>query len=174
MLASVCVGAGIAFVYDCLRIFRRVIVHGSFWISMEDLFYWIFVSAVVFTLLYYENNGAFRWFAILGAAAGMAVYRWIWGRFWVEYMSRFWLWVKKLCCRGLAWLFIPWRRLGNFTQKQAASGMRRLERGSRYLKKRLTLQLRLIKIELGKGHSRKTGGKVHGQKKNCYQKEKTE
>ena len=60
LLLSVCMGVVIALFYDCLRIWRRVVVHGSFWTAMEDLVYWIIVSVMVFGMLYYENNGTFR------------------------------------------------------------------------------------------------------------------
>ena len=70
-LSSVLLGIAIAFVYDCLRVFRRVVVHGTVMISLEDLFYWVFVSFRFFYLLYAENDGTVRWFAIAGAFLGM-------------------------------------------------------------------------------------------------------
>ena len=60
LLYSVLLGIGITFVYDCLRICRRVVAHGVFWVSLEDMVYWIFVSCCVFYLLYCENNGGAR------------------------------------------------------------------------------------------------------------------
>ena len=40
-------GIFITFVYDILRIFRRVLPHNSFWVSVEDLCFWIYCSAEV-------------------------------------------------------------------------------------------------------------------------------
>ena len=62
VLAQLCAAGGSPspFVYDCLRVFRRVVVHGTVMISLEDLFYWVFVSFRFFYLLYSENDGTVR------------------------------------------------------------------------------------------------------------------
>ena len=174
LLASVCLGAGIAFVYDCLRIFRRVAAHGIFWVSVEDLAYWAFVSISIFCLLYYENNGAFRWFSILGAGGGMAVYKALLGRFLVEYLSRFLLWAKRLWRRFWTWALTPWRMVRRFLGRRAHAGARRAKSTGRLLKKRLTVQARLIKIELRTLYRKADRERKNGQKKNRHQKEKTE
>ena len=71
-LDCVLLGIAMALVYDCLRVFRRVVPHAGFWISLEDLLYWAFVSFRFFGLLYSENNGSLRWFSVAGAFLGMA------------------------------------------------------------------------------------------------------
>lgn len=68
-------GVFITFVYDWLRILRRVIPHKGFFVSLEDLLFWAFCAGEVFLLLYRESNGNLRWFAVLGALAGMLVYK---------------------------------------------------------------------------------------------------
>ena len=75
LLRSMLLGVMITFLYDVIRIFRRVVRHGAFFVSLEDLFYWIFVSVSIFYLLYRENNGILRWFVVMGAAAGMFLYK---------------------------------------------------------------------------------------------------
>ena len=87
LLYSVLLGIGITFVYDCLRICRRVVAHGVFWVSLEDMVYWIFVSCCVFYLLYCENNGVLRWFAVMGTALGMFLFKKTLSPFWVRYAS---------------------------------------------------------------------------------------
>lgn len=71
--AFVC-GAVITLVYDVLRIFRRVFSHGNFWIGAEDFFFWIWTSFWIFSVLYRENDGAFRLYTILAMVLGMIVY----------------------------------------------------------------------------------------------------
>ena len=73
-LDCVLLGIAMALVYDCLRVFRRVVPHAGFWISLEDLLYWAFVSFRFFGLLYSENNGSLRWFSVAGAFLGMALF----------------------------------------------------------------------------------------------------
>lgn len=71
---SILVGAALFLLYDFLRIFRRIIPHGSLWISVEDLIYWLIYTGVVFVMLYRENDGMVRGFAIGGLAFGMLLY----------------------------------------------------------------------------------------------------
>ena len=37
--SSVLVGMGLFFLYDILRIFRRILPHGNIWIGVEDFLY---------------------------------------------------------------------------------------------------------------------------------------
>ena len=41
LLHSVLLGIIITFVYDNIRVVRRVVPHKSFFVSVEDLFFWI-------------------------------------------------------------------------------------------------------------------------------------
>lgn len=67
-------GAVITIVYDVLRIFRRVISHGNFWIGAEDFIFWIWTSLWVFSVLYRKNDGNLRMYTILAMMCGMIVY----------------------------------------------------------------------------------------------------
>ena len=75
LLHSFLLGAVITFVYDNIRVLRRVIRHNVFFVSLEDLVFWIAVAISIFLLHHRENNGIFRWFSILGALVGMLLYR---------------------------------------------------------------------------------------------------
>lgn len=78
---SILVGAALFLLYDFLRIFRRVIPHGSFWIGVEDILYWLIYTGVVFVMLYRENDGMVRGFAIGGLVFGMLLYFFLLSRF---------------------------------------------------------------------------------------------
>ena len=67
-------GAVITVVYDLIRIFRRVIAHGNFWIGVEDFLFWIWTSLWIFSVLYRENDGSFRMYTILAMVLGMIFY----------------------------------------------------------------------------------------------------
>lgn len=71
---SVMLGIYVAVIYDIIRIFRRIVHHNRFFLSLEDILYWIFCAWEVFYLLYEENSGVLRWFTILGIALGMFLY----------------------------------------------------------------------------------------------------
>ena len=53
---SFVLGILLVLVYDCLRIFRRLVRHGTVWISLEDLGYWVFTAFVIFAMLYQKND----------------------------------------------------------------------------------------------------------------------
>lgn len=87
LLHAFLMGIYITLVYDGLRILRRVISHRAWVVSLEDLIFWIFCAAQVFGLLYREGNGSLRWFAVLGAGAGMFLYRKTLSPLLVKYLS---------------------------------------------------------------------------------------
>lgn len=71
---AVVYGAAITFVYDLIRIFRRIIAHGNFWIGVEDFFFWIWTSLWSFSVLYRENDGNLRMYTIGSMVLGMILY----------------------------------------------------------------------------------------------------
>ena len=89
-----CSGALITFVYDLLRIFRRMIPHGNFWIGVEDFVFWIWTSFWIFSVLYRENDGSLRLYTILAMVLGMIVYHQVIGepivKFTGKILKKFW------------------------------------------------------------------------------------
>ena len=78
---SILIGGALFLFYDSLRIFRRVVPHGNFWIGVEDFLYWLCCTAVVFVMLYQENDGMVRGFSIGGIVFGMLLYYLLLSRF---------------------------------------------------------------------------------------------
>ncbi len=74
-LASLATGAGLMMVYDLLRLFRMICPHSRAGVGAEDLCYGIYCGFVTFGLLYEQNNGALRAYAIAGTVIGMAAYQ---------------------------------------------------------------------------------------------------
>ena len=67
-------GIWILMLYDLLRILRRVVPHGVFMVALEDVLYWAGTALLIFQLLYRENDGALRGYALFAVAAGMFLY----------------------------------------------------------------------------------------------------
>lgn len=67
-------GVLILILYDLLRIFRRVVPHGIYAIALEDVLYWTGTALLIFQLLYRENDGAVRGYALFAVAVGMLFY----------------------------------------------------------------------------------------------------
>lgn len=67
-------GAAMMTAYDVIRIFRRLIPHGTAAVAVEDILYWLFCGVNIFRMLYVENSGAIRGFAIAAVVLGMLLY----------------------------------------------------------------------------------------------------
>ncbi len=161
LLQALYMGVLITFVYDILRIFRRVVPHGIFLVSLEDICFWFYCAARVFLLMYHESNGTLRWFAVLGAMAGMLLYRRLVSPYFVKYVS---LLLQKTChvlvktasffLRPLVRLFRRIReraaryatRLAVKRMKKRELARRRREDGSG--KKKLTFFRKMFKMNL--------------------------
>ena len=109
---SILAGAGLACLYDILRIFRRVAAHGNLWIGLEDFIYWVICTGVVFVMLYRENDGMARGYAFGGVMLGMLLYHLLLSRFLVGIhvfvIQKILGAVKKIA----GWLFGPFVRIG--------------------------------------------------------------
>lgn len=87
-LKVIVLGAACGFLYDILRIFRRVRTRGYVLTGIEDLLYWMVSAVIMFIFIYKKNGGTVRAYIILGMAAGMLLYEIVLGRFIVKYLSR--------------------------------------------------------------------------------------
>lgn len=67
-------GAGLGAAYDALWLIRRTILRGRATCALLDLLFGVICAAgVIFSALCLRAD-AFRWYTLLGAAAGMALY----------------------------------------------------------------------------------------------------
>ena len=87
VVTAVVSGILITFVYDLLRIFRRIFSHGKFWIGVEDFIFWIWTTLWIFSVLYRENDGSIRMYTILAMAGGMMLYHTTLSEFFVRIFS---------------------------------------------------------------------------------------
>ena len=94
-------GIAMLFVYDLLRIFRRVAIHGTVWIAVEDMFFWVISAFVLFQFLYQKNDGKVRGFVILGMFLGMLLY----GKSFSSIVVHFGTFILKKICGGVRWIF---------------------------------------------------------------------
>lgn len=147
---SLLMGVVITFVYDFLLILRRVMIHHMFWISLEDFMFWMSCAIGVFYMLYEENNGILRWFAVLAAALGMLLYKRIIG---VRFVCIAASVIEKelhIICKILEILLRPFCRGG----KQAGKVLKYVHKKQlkifKYVKKQLTGLVKVLKITLSK------------------------
>lgn len=149
---SLFMGIFIVFLYDLLRIFRRVVPHAHFLISAEDLAFWVYCGAQVFLLMYRESNGTLRWFAVLGALTGMLAYKKTVSPLFVKYTSLLLCRTLSRAGRILAWLCRPFgfagRKAGGAFRKTGGRIRRRIKKICRSVKLRLTFLLKVFKMNL--------------------------
>lgn len=147
---AVLMGICITFVYDLLSVIRHVVPHNNIWVSVEDLLYWIFCSLFIFLMLYMENNGILRWFAIAGACLGMLFYKKTLGNFFVKIVSHFFLRILHLVEKMLLFLLRPLALAIKGVKRRAKKPAKWLKYGLRRIKKKLTAGKKLIKMILCK------------------------
>lgn len=152
LLHAFLMGIFITFVYDLLRIFRRVVPHAAFFVSLEDLVFWIYCGAEVFILMYHESNGSLRWFAVIGALAGMLLYKWLVSRLLVKYVSLILNKVLQVLGKIIKFIGRPFclagRKAGKAAHRAGGKMHRLLHRIKSGIKNRLTIFLKLLKMNL--------------------------
>mgnify|MGYP004666916867 FL=1 len=76
-----CIAAGFfcAFLYDLLRISRRIVRVNDFVINFEDILFLGAAAAILFYASYLKNSGEIRWHGFIGGAAGVFLYIFIIG-----------------------------------------------------------------------------------------------
>ena len=147
---SVLLGVFVAVIYDMIRIFRRVIKHNRFFISLEDILYWVFCAFEVFYLLYRESSGVLRWFSILGIAFGMFLYLISISRYVVGLVSKLINKLLYLIGRFLGIIFFPFKKAGQKIAGISKKTGRMTKKSGRFLKKKLTTSGKMLKMILCK------------------------
>lgn len=142
-LHSFLMGLIITFVYDWFLILRRLIRHNTLMISLEDLVFWIACALGVFYMLYRENNGILRWFTVLGAAVGMLTYKRIVSTLLVTAVSAV---IKRM----VDFLLRPIIFTGKKIREILAFIFQKLVKILKYVKKKLTIKVKLVKMMLCK------------------------
>lgn len=121
MLQALFLGLVLYFLYDCLRVFRRVVAHGKLSTGVEDFLYWMLNTYLIFKLLFKYNYGIIRWFVILGVACGMLVCKLTLGNWFVKYSSKC---IKKI--------FSPIKKV-IISIKKSGKDLQKMARNSRVL-----------------------------------------
>lgn len=152
LLYALIMGIFVTFVYDILRIMRRVFPHSGFMTSLEDLVFWVYCAAEVFLLMYQMSDGTLRWFAVLGAMVGIIVYKKLVSPWFVKYTSLALRKVVEILGRMLRFLFRPvralLRKIGQTMRRNAARVVHRRHKVKKVFKKKLTFLLKVLKMTM--------------------------
>ena len=149
-LHSILIGLVITFVYDWILILRKLVKHGTILVSIEDSVFWLACGIGVFYMLYRENNGVLRWFAVVGATFGMLFYK-------AAIKDRF-VYIMSTCIHKMMWFVFRVIQIMLKPLKYAFSGLRifvrfvqkKLKKSKEFVKKRLTVCIKMLKMVLCK------------------------
>jgi spore cortex biosynthesis protein YabQ len=128
-LATVGVGAAVGVFYDLFRVFRRTVPHKRWVVQLEDLFFWLVVTVLVFYYMLHKNYGEIRFFALLGMGLGVVLYFATVSRLIlkvcvsvVEYIKKVITAVVRILLLPirllLVWLVPPIKKAGKFIRKR--------------------------------------------------------
>ena len=76
-VAAFVAGAAIAFLYDLIRISRRIVPTGTSAVGIEDILFFTAAAVILFYAAYVKNHGEIRWQGFLGCAVGTSAYWWV-------------------------------------------------------------------------------------------------
>ena len=122
LVHSFLLGIVLTVIYDGMIVLRKLFHHFDVLISLEDLLFWIGCAVSVFYMLYEENNGILRWFAVAGVGGGMLVYK-------VTFSSL----VVKAAVKVLGGILGLLRRLLLILTRPAVLAGRKIRKGRRFL-----------------------------------------
>lgn len=151
-------GIEIAFAYDLLRIFRRVVGHNRLAMAFEDFLYWLWVGVRAFLMLYEYHNGRLRFYTILGVCVGIFLYTVSVGTLFVKYSAKLLNKTKEGAFRAAgragkkaeSVLEKPKRVMASKLYALKALCGRKYRYLCRILKKKLTIFCKMIRIVLCK------------------------
>jgi spore cortex biosynthesis protein YabQ len=122
---SILWGAIILAAYDVLRIIRRIIKHGIFFLAVEDLIFWMAASVFIFSMIYEQNNGIIRGFSVMGMTIGILLYHYIFRDILVDIivtlirtLLRPFVLALKAITRGLKFLLSQAKKAAKFLIRQ--------------------------------------------------------
>ncbi len=88
-LQAILAGNLVCLSYHVIRIFRRLVRHNLFWVSFEDILFWIGTGLYLFISIYQTSNGSIRWYFVVGALLGGIVTYCIVDKIMKKYIDKF-------------------------------------------------------------------------------------
>lgn len=87
-LQAILAGNLLLLVYMALNVFRKLIRHNLFWISLEDLLYWGFAGIYIFLRIQETSSGNIRWYFVLGLLGGSLTTYYFLGKIIRKYVAK--------------------------------------------------------------------------------------
>ena len=76
-LCAILTGNLVYLMYSVIRVMRRLIKHTLFWISLEDVIFWLLIGVFLFARINETCMGIIRWYFVIGVLLGMVLTHYI-------------------------------------------------------------------------------------------------
>lgn len=119
-LWSLCAGGILAFVYDIIRVTRRIKNTSDKAVNFEDIIYVIFAGALILFTAFYKNSGQLRWQGFIGTFLGIFAYCTIFKNSVVNLIVVIWEGIVKALLIIIKVLLFPVRLTYNILKKPFA------------------------------------------------------
>ncbi len=146
LLHSFLLGVAITILYDVVRIFRKLVNHSVVALAIEDFIYWITCGICIFMMLYKENNGSIRWFAVAGVALGMLLYNGTISTFLTEWIARVLKFILQILGKVFRILLLPFCKAFGYVRKITNFAENKGKKVMGFHKKQLKKILKTVKI----------------------------
>jgi len=99
-------GMLIAFIYDLFRVKRKTIRTKTLGVVIEDFLFWILAALVMFSVVYYSNEGEVRGYIFIGTIIGAVLYALLLSRVIMKFFFAVIFLLKKIF--GAIWLVLSY------------------------------------------------------------------
>ncbi len=147
---AVLTGAALLFVYDLLRMIRRIVRHRVIGIALQDMLFWMFCALWLFAFMYRQNDGIIRGFLVFGAFCGMCLYSVCLSRWVVKGGTAMFRSIFHVTGRFFYIISAPVRFFSGMLLSYMRKTERRNKKRVRYLKKRLKKLSKAVRIGVSK------------------------
>lgn len=146
-----CIGVGItaAFLYDILRISRRLIGPKDGLVTLEDIIFIVACAFILFYAAYRRNNGELRLQSFVACAIGVSIYAFIVKNRFLNFGTFIIKWLINLAGKIIIILFFPFRILLKVFKKPVSiiiwytgRSFKRAAKVFRYKQSRLSLKIK--------------------------------
>ena len=74
--------------YDFFKTLRKIGLDSYIVVAVQDIFFWIGETVIVYSAIFYANNGVLRWYEFFFVIFGFSLYRWLLSPFFICVWNR--------------------------------------------------------------------------------------
>ena len=155
--ASLIAGIVAAFIYDLLRVSRRILGAGDGIVNLEDVLFLGAAALIMFGAAYLKNSGELRWQGFIGFGGGAGLYAVVVKNRFLNVSTAIIKWLVKVAEKIIKILLFPirlilkiFKRPVNVVMWYTGQGIRRAKRLARRSGDRLSFRLKNVGLMLRK------------------------